>query len=239
MISINNLREYILQNSSFATKSTIDIVISSLVEELNKYHFDLNHISVISGETSINFIKDDIVIRLTYIRYNGYDTLGNYVSHSDAILQPEFEKKIDINSVNYPTILVLKKLDVGNVTEKERDNIYIKLRRDGYLFNDAYKLENFGKDEKGRIYLIDYGELIYIGDEEKLNDEDLANQVRYRKYIERELNYHIKVCSDLDRKYRMTRAKEKSILSLIKEKLVKEKEQTIFTDEKVKSNNRL
>ena len=202
-VNINELKEYILHNSTFAREETIDIVIQDLMQVLVSNNFDLNNITVVSGETSINFIGDDIVIRLTYIRYDpwGYPTISDYVSHSKAILQPLFEQKINTGDINYPTILGLKKLSIGTVTEEKRETAYLRLRHDGYLFNDAEKIENFGKDENGEVYLIDYGELIYINDYNKLNNPELFYKIQYQKFIERELAYHRKKCPELDKKY--------------------------------------
>ena len=188
-ITINDLKDYILHNSTFANENTIDIVIRDLSKYLKKNNFDLNNLEVKSGETSINFIGNDIVIRLTYVRYDpwGYDTISDYVRHSDAILQPLFEHKINTGDINYPTILGLKKLIIGNVSELEQEVCYIRLRTSGYLFNDANKIENFGKDENGEVYLIDYGELIYINDFKKLTNPELFYKIQYQKFIEREL----------------------------------------------------
>ena len=202
-ITVNELKDYILQNSTFANEETIDIVVHDLINYLISNNFDLNNLNVESGETSINFIGDDNVVRLTYVRYDswGYDTLSDYVSHSSAILQPLFEHKINTGDINYPTILGLKRLQIGNVTDLERDTCYISLREDGYLFNDANKLENFGKDENGNVFLIDYGELIYINDYKKMNTSDLYDKIQYQRFIDRELKYHAKACERLNKLY--------------------------------------
>lgn len=198
IININELKEYILHNSTLAREETIDIVLHDLMQVLVSNNFDLNNLQVVSGETSINFIGDDIVIRLTYVRYNnwGYPTLSDYVSHSTAILQPLFEQKINTGDINYPTILGLKKLSIGNVSEMEKEVTYIRLREDGYLFNNANKIENYGKDENGEVYLINYKDLVYINDYKRRNDID------YKKFIRKELEYHKKVCPELDKKYK-------------------------------------
>ena len=198
IININELKEYILHNLTLAREETIDIVLHDLMQVLVSNNFDLNNFQVVSGETSINFIGDDIVIRLTYVRYNnwGYPTLSDYVSHSTAILQPLFEQKINTGDINYPTILGLKKLSIGNVSEMEKEVTYIRLREDGYLFNDANKIENYGKDEKGEVYLINYKDLVYINDYKRRNDID------YKKFIIKELEHHEKVCSEIDKKYK-------------------------------------
>ena len=202
-IKSSELKDYILHNSTFAKEETIDIVLHDLMKALISNNFDLNNLRVESGETSINFIGDDIVIRLTYVRYNnwGYPTLSDYVSHSTAILQPLFEQKINTGDINYPTILGLKKLSIGNVSEMEKEVTYIRLREDGYLFNDANKVENYGKDENGEVYLLDFGELIYIKDSKKTNDSELFNRIQYQKFIKRELEYHQKACPELNKKY--------------------------------------
>lgn len=227
-ISVNNLKEYILENSTFANENTIDLVIDNILKVLKSYNFDLNNINVESGETSINFIEDNIVVRLTYVRYKDYDTISDYIKNSKYILKPKYEKSINTGSVNYPTILVMDRLDIGSVTKKERDNIYIKLRDDGYIFNDAEKLDNFGKDKDGNIYLIDYGELIYV-DPKQMNDSDLYKRTMYNKKIEKELEYHSKKCKRLNSKY--TRYRNLKQLLNIKEKIKKSK--------KIDKNNKI
>lgn len=197
IININELKDYILNNSIFAKIETIGIVVHELIKVLNSNSFDLNSLHVVCGKKSINFIGDDIVIRLTYVRYDywGYDSISDYVSHSTAILQPLFEQKINTGDINYPTILGLKKLSIGNVTEMEKEVTYIRLREDGYLFNDADNINNYGKDENGEVYLINYNDLVYINDYKKRNDTD------YKKFVKRELEYHKKACTGLDKKY--------------------------------------
>ena len=229
------MKKYILQNSTFASEKTMDIVVNELKQVLISHNFDLENLHVESGETSINFIKDDIVIRLTYIRYDswGYTGISDYVSHSDAILQPIKEKKVNTGQLNYPSILELKRLKVGDVTEKERNSIYKKLRDDGYLFNDSNKLSNFGRDENDKVYLIDYGELIYIKDEKKLNSESLFDQVQYKKFVERELKYHINVCSKLNKIYEEAyRNKKKKKLINLKSFFMSLKNKTNTSEEK-------
>ena len=196
-VNINELKDYILHNSTFAKEETIDIVLHDLTQVLISNNFDLNTIQVVSGETSINFIGDDIVIRLTYVRYDpwGYPTISDYVSHSAAILQPLFENKINTGDINYPTILGLKKLSIGNISEMEKEVTYIRLREDGYLFNGADNKNNYGKDEKGEVYLINYKNLVYINDYKKRNDAD------YKEFVKRELEYQKKECVELDKKY--------------------------------------
>ena len=196
-LNINELKDYILHNSTFAKEETIDIVLHDLMQVLISNKFDLNNLQVVGGETSINFIGDDIVIRLTYVRYDpwGYPTISDYVSHSTAILQPLFENKINTGDINYPTILGLKKLSIGNISEMEKEVTYIRLREDGYLFNGADNIKNYGKDENDEVYLINYKDLVYINDYKKRNDTD------YKEFVKRELEYHKKACTKLDKKY--------------------------------------
>ena len=54
-ININELKDYILHNSTFAKEETIDIVLHDLMQVLISNNFDLNNLQVVSGETSINF----------------------------------------------------------------------------------------------------------------------------------------------------------------------------------------
>ena len=217
-INIDNLKEFLLQNISFANEKTVDMVVNELKQILIKYNFDIDNLNIKYGETSLNFIKDEIVIRLTYVRYNnfGYDTISDYVSNSSSIEQPIYEQKIDTGEVNYPTILVLRNLEVGSVTPEERDEVYIKLREDGYIFNDVEKLENFGKDEKGNVYLIDFGELMYTKDNKKINSDDLYVRTQYKQFVDRELKYHKEKCKKLNKKYE-SHVQRKKIINKLKE----------------------
>lgn len=194
-ITINELKDYILQNSKFVSEDTIDIVIHNLIKYLKKNSFDLNNICVENNETSISFVSDVIVIRLTNVGYDGYKSLSDYVSHCEMIIQPLFEHKVNTGDIKSPTILGLKKLQIGNVTEMEKEVCYVCLRLDGYLYNDANKLENFGKDENGKVYLVNYNNLIYINDYKKSNRDE------YQKFIERELSNHKKLFPELNKKY--------------------------------------
>lgn len=90
---------------------------------------------------SFNFIKEDIVIRLTFVSYNnrGYETLSEYVQNSKAILQPMQERIICFDNYEFPaTLLKFKTLEM-HVAYKEIEQTYIRLREDGYLFNDVQK----------------------------------------------------------------------------------------------------
>ena len=95
-----------------------------------------------------------------------HKSLKEYVSHSSYILQPDAEEIIELGYYN-AKILKTKKLQILNsedlsASEKLID-MYCHLRDDGYLWYDT-KLENIGIDENGNMYLIDYGELIYINE---------------------------------------------------------------------------
>ena len=158
IINFKNIKQFIMENSSFVNEENVDSIIFNLKIELLDKGFDLGNLQVLYGETSFNFIKDDIVLRVTFVRYSNYDSLTEYLKNSDNILHPKYEKKIDDTGA---TILLLDKLDTKNISNDEMMDVCFKLRDDGYLAFDLKK-ENFGKDKEGNIYLFDYGELIYI-----------------------------------------------------------------------------
>lgn len=97
-------------------------------------------------------------------------SLKEYVSYNNNILQPNFEiindkvKKYGCNA----KFIGLKKLSIKEITNQDVLSMYVKLRDDGYLWYDT-KLENVGKDENDNLFLIDYGELIYINDLDEYN----------------------------------------------------------------------
>jgi len=106
------------------------------------------------------------IIKLTFMEYDNHKSLKEYVSHSRYILQPSEEEIVELGYYN-AKILKTKKLKILNQEDLSASgkliDMYCHLRDDGYLWYDT-KLENIGKDEEGNIYLIDYGELIYIND---------------------------------------------------------------------------
>ena len=133
------------------------------------------------------------IIKITRIFYDNM-ILSQYVSRSDAIIKPLFEK---INVVKYHnidmlvTVHMFDKLDTKKITLYDTEQMYIQLREDGYIWSDP-RPENLGRDEAGKIKLIDYGQIIYINDKDEYfkrkeieaNENMFPNFARvYKEYI--------------------------------------------------------
>ncbi len=161
---MKELKKYIAECFSFLNPEQVDKITSSLVDFCSKNN--IANLKVIgSGESSITFEYNNEIIKLTFMEYDNHKTLKEYVSHSRYILQPEAEEIIELGYFN-AKILKTKKLQILNqeeYTSSDLIDMYCHLRDDGYLWYDT-KPENIGKDENGNMYLIDYGELIYIND---------------------------------------------------------------------------
>lgn len=190
-VKFGDLKKLMLENSSFIRENNIDEILENLKNELVVRGFDLNNLDLQFGETSFNFIGEEIVIRITFIRYSNYDFLTDYVKNSDSILKPNYEKKIGNTGA---TVLELKRLDTLGITDSDITDTYIKLRNDGYLPFDL-KPDNFGRDVDGKVYLLDYGELIFIKNRplylQKLDLESHANRCFeydniYKRYLKRQ-----------------------------------------------------
>lgn len=156
-------------------------------------NLDINSITKISnGESSISFEINDEIIKITFMQYKNHISLKEYVSHSESILQPNFELVND-NVKWYRSsakFIILKKLNLKGITNNDILSLYVKLRNDGYLWYDT-KIENVGKDENGNILLLDYGELIYIND---LDEYNKSLQLEYHRNKKRELyDYYLNI----------------------------------------------
>jgi len=162
----NNLQNLILEQFPFLNMEQVQILINNLNNICVKKNIELSNLKVIGyGESSIVFELNNEIIKLTFNEYDNHPSMNEYVSHSSAILQPNFEVILDqVRQYGYcAKIIGLKKLSLDGITNEDVLNVYTKLRNDGYLWYDT-KLENIGKDENGKVFLIDYGELIYIND---------------------------------------------------------------------------
>lgn len=158
-VSMINIQNELSNTLNFLNESQIQQLYNSLIDICK----DINNIKVVGrGESSIVFEIDNQIIKISFIEYDNHPSLKEYVSKSDAILQPNFEYIVNLGEYS-AKIIGTKKLSLDGITNEDVLNTYIKLRQDGYLWYDT-KLENLGKDENGNCYLIDYGELIYIND---------------------------------------------------------------------------
>lgn len=162
---MDDLKRYIAENFYFLQSEQVEKITTSLIEFCAKNN--IANLKVIgSGESSITFEYNNEIIKLTFMEYDNHKSLKEYVSHSRYILQPDDEEIVELGYYN-AKILKTKKLQMLNQEDLSASgkliDMYCHLRDDGYLWYDT-KLENIGKSEEGNIYLIDYGELIYIND---------------------------------------------------------------------------
>lgn len=162
---MDDLKRYIAENFYFLQSEQVEKITTSLIEFCAKNN--IANLKVIgSGESSITFEYNNEIIKLTFMEYDNHKSLKEYVSHSRYILQPEDEEIVELGYYN-AKILKTKKLQILNQEDLSTSgaliDMYCHLRDDGYLWYDT-KTENIGKDENGNMYLIDYGELIYIND---------------------------------------------------------------------------
>ena len=162
---MKELKKYITQNFYFLKEEQVENIITFLIDFCKKNN--ISNLNVIgSGESSITFEYNNEIIKLTFMEYDNHKSLKEYVSHSRYILQPDAEEILDLGYYN-AKILKTKKLKITNPDDLNASadllNMYCHLRNDGYLWYDT-KPENIGWDENGNMYLIDYGELIYIND---------------------------------------------------------------------------
>ena len=155
---MDDLKRYIAENFYFLQPDQVEKITTALIDFCKENNIaKLNVIG--SGESSITFEYNNEIIKLTFMEYDNHKSLKEYVSHSKYILQPEAEEIVELGYYN-AKILKTKKLKISDSSD-DLINMYCHLRDDGYLWYDT-KLENIGKDENGNMYLIDYGELIYI-----------------------------------------------------------------------------
>lgn len=137
------------------------------------------------GQDSITFEVNDSIVKVTTCFYNT-KLLSDYVSHSKFILKPNIELSCVIDNKVF-TVLEFDKLNVKNIKNSDVFIMYIHLREDGYLWYDPRK-SNLGKDSEGGLFLIDYGQLVYI------NDKDNA-------FIQNELSAHRQAFPEFDEAY--------------------------------------
>ena len=83
----------------------------------------------------------------------------------------------------FVTVHMFDKLDTKNITIYDTEQMYIQLREDGYIWSDP-RPENLGRDETGKIKLIDYGQIVYINDKDEYykRKEIEANENRYPNF---------------------------------------------------------
>ena len=188
-IKVNDLYSYLDDNidgfiRNHLTEEHINNIvlgIESLCKEHNLTTKDL--ILVNKGGDAITFQLDNKIIKLTFTYLYRAKSLTDYVSHSNYILKPDKEIMVDINNEFVCAhILETRKLDTSKIREKNVIDLYIKLREEGYLWEDT-RARNIGMDIDGVIKLFDYGELIclhYLKPKEA--EQKLYYHVNYKTY---------------------------------------------------------
>lgn len=197
----------------------VNYLYKEFINTINELNIDINNLKIAGeGESSLVFDDGNQVIKICFTEYYGHCSLKEYVSHSESILQPTYEKLIKLKDYTSRTgytakIILTEKLSLDNVTNQDLLDVYVKLRDDGYLWYDT-SLRNIGKDKNGKALLLDYGELIYINDmdEYQKNNELISHKMRNKildKYYE-----SIKSNKNISKSY---------LLNLIKKEILKYK----------------
>ena len=137
------------------------------------------------GQDAIILECNNTIIKITTLDY-GTNTLTEYIKNCDIIQKPITEQEIKIKERKI-TILTEKKLSVEKIKPRDIYEIYSELRDNGYLWYDP-KPENIGRDDSGKLLLLDYGQIIYIN-----------NMSEYDKY--RELETHKNMFEELNNSY--------------------------------------
>ena len=142
-----------------------ELVIIEIKNMCERYNLDFYKVEILGkGESSVVFGIGDKAFKITFMFYNNYETLKEFVSYSQDILQVDDETVINLIDSVFPIrILLSKRLTMVSVTEEELFDMYVKLRDAGYLWADL-RSENIGRNENGNLLLLDYGELININE---------------------------------------------------------------------------
>ena len=82
--------------------------------------------------------------------------------YSSSILKPNMGQEQKIGDMNI-TVLAFDKLDKENITDKDLTKMYIRLRNDGYLWNNP-RIESLGRNKEGRLKLTTTNNLLYLND---------------------------------------------------------------------------
>lgn len=175
-------------------------VADEIINTLDYLEYNLLDINYLSeGESSIVFEYNNKVIKICFINYGKYK-LQDYVSYSSSIAPVLYEKKIDINEFYNLSIIVNKKYNTSNIKKRDVFIMYSILRNDGYLWNDT-KTNNIGKDENGKLFLFDYGELINLN---LIDNKEYDFQMKHHIIQKKEYNeFYNKMLAGYYDKYRI------------------------------------
>jgi hypothetical protein len=82
--------------------------------------------------------------------------------YSGSIQKPKMGQEQKIGDMNI-TVLSYDKLNKENITDKDLIKMYIRLRNDGYLWNNP-KVESLGRNKEDRLKLTTTNNLLYLND---------------------------------------------------------------------------
>ena len=82
--------------------------------------------------------------------------------YSSSIQRPNMGQEQKIGDINI-TVLAYNKLNKENITDQDLIKMYIRLRNDGYLWNNP-KIESLGRDKENRLKLTTTNKLLYLND---------------------------------------------------------------------------
>ena len=112
--------------------------------------------------------------------------------HSESIQKPNMGQELEIGNINI-TVLAYNKLNTENINNQDLINLYIKLRNEGYLWNNP-KIENIGKDKNNRLKLTTVNSLLFLN-----------NKPAY--YVLKELEKHEELLKEFDDAYKQSKIK--------------------------------
>lgn len=114
---------------------------------------------IVNGQDSLVFFCNDSIFKICNLYYRT-ETLTEYISNCPFILKPNIEECIYIKD-KFFSFMEFIKLNTKKINNSDVVKMSCKLRDNGYLWYDP-RPSNLGKDNEGRVFLIDYGQLIYI-----------------------------------------------------------------------------
>lgn len=152
-----------------------DVILDKLKYICGLKGFEITDLSfIVNGQDSIVFSCNDSIIKICNNFY-GTETLGEYVSNCGSILRPNIEECLIIKD-RFFSFMEFPKLNTSKINNSDVVKMSCFLRDKGYLWHDP-KPSNLGKDENGKLYLLDYGQLIYIR-----NLDEYCKQVELNTY---------------------------------------------------------
>jgi len=157
--------------------------------------FSINDLVFIeNGQDSIVFSCNDSIIKICNLFYNT-TTLTEYVSNCAFILKPNIEECLFVKD-RFFSFMEFPKLNTNKINNSDVVRMSCKLRDNGYLWHDP-RPSNLGKDNEGRIFLIDYGQLIYINDLDYVQYQIQLNSYK-NKFPDLDNAYSKRLMSDRD-----------------------------------------